>query len=114
MIKRALFAVVFVPVHAVLTVLCVVHWLNWNYVVDMGLWPRFVNLCARVLSLPLLLPLMMLDPDGERFPMWFRHGSVLVNSLLWAILILFVIAGIKRLRSENNGTPNQALEDIGA
>jgi hypothetical protein len=71
-----------------------------------------VNLCAVLLSLPALLPMMMLDPDGERFPMWFRHGSVLVNSVVWAVVILLATAGMKRLwsKKQHNGTANQASE----
>ena len=60
MMKKAIFTILFVPAHSALTVVCVVHWLNFNSVVDTGLWPRFVNLCAIVLSLPALLPSMML------------------------------------------------------
>ena len=112
MIKKIVFMAVFAPVHSALTALCVVHWLNWNYVVDTGLWPRFINLCAKILSLPLLLPLMMADAEGERFPIWFRQGSLLVNSLVWAVLILLLVAAVSRFRLKKQGiaTPNKTKE----
>ena len=95
MIKKAILAIVFVPVHGALTAFCVLRWLNYNAVADTGLWPQVVNLCAKILSLPVLLPLKALDPDGGRFPGWFRAASVPANSLVWALLILAACAGIK-------------------
>ncbi len=100
--SKLIFAVVFVPGHSLLTVLCVSRWLNYNSVVDPGLGPRLVNLCAQVLSLPLLLPLMWLNPDGDRFPEWFRMASVPANSLLWVVILLFLVGVAKRSRGEES------------
>ena len=90
MIKKLLFnvifTVVFVPAHSKLTILC---WAEWRHNV-VGAF------CAKVLSLPLFLPMIMLDPDAARFPKWHPVASVLANSLIWAILILLLIACVRR------------------
>jgi hypothetical protein len=111
MMKRVLFVLVFVPVHWVLTIVSFQRLLNYNPIVDVGLWPKVVNVCAVVLSLPVLFPLILLNPDGGRFPGWFEVLSVPLNSIVWAVLILLLIVGIKRFRAsqQDKETPNHAL-----
>jgi len=82
-----------------LTGYCLQQWLNWNYRVDTGLWPRFVNLCARVLSLPLVYPLLMFDVEGNRGPQWLGVVAFFANSVAWALLVLLVVAAIKHFRN---------------
>ena len=53
---------------------------------------------ATALTLPLLLPLIRSDPDGDRFPRWFQLASVLVNSLVWCLVILLVVVIRRRSR----------------
>jgi len=112
MIKKIIFVIVFVPVHLALTAYCVIRWLNWNYRVDTGLWPRFINLCARILSLPLFLPLLMFDVEGNRTPRWLGVVELFANSIVWAVLILLVIAATKHFRNRKRSqrTPNQTID----
>jgi hypothetical protein len=112
MIKRIIFVLVFVPVHWMLTTVSLQRFLNYNSVVDVGPWPKLVNACAVVLSLPVLLPLILLNPDGGRFPKWFEVLSVPLNSAAWAALILLLAVGIKRFRDrrQDKETPNQAFD----
>ena len=51
-----------------------------------------------VLACPVLLPCLMLDPDGDRFPKWFQVSSFFLNGLVWAFLILLAAIFIKHLR----------------
>lgn len=98
--KKIIFTFVFVLVHSSLTIGCVVDWLNFNSVVQKGLWPQFVNLCAKILSSPLLLPMVIADPDGGRFPKWLAMASLYANSLIWAALVLLVFTVISRSRKK--------------
>ena len=63
-----------------------------------------------VLASPVLLPCIMMDPDGGRFPKWFQISSFFVNSLVWAVLILLIVAVIKRFGNKKRATPNQAID----
>jgi uncharacterized membrane protein len=51
-----------------------------------------------IISAPLLLPLVMFDPDGKTLPMWLQIASLPLNSLIWGVALLFLVVVVKRWR----------------
>lgn len=96
---KLLFLVLFVPLHAYLSLLALQR--NFNPPPE-GHGPFFQALSIMVTS-PLLLPLVIFDPDGERLPKWIQFLSVPLNSLIWAMAVLFAARIIKRCRLNRHG-----------
>ena len=64
---------------------------------------------AAVFALPLLLPLIASDPDGDRMPRWFQFASVALNSLAWwAVGVL--IAVLRRRHAARAGREARGFE----
>jgi len=92
---KLLFLVCFVSVHAFLT-LTVMH---QCYNPPAGGHSALFKLLAAVTTTPLLLPLVMFDPDGERLPEWVQYISLPLNSLIWGLGLLLAFVLIKRWRT---------------
>ncbi len=58
----------------------------------------FFQFFSAVIMSPLLLLLVMFDPDGDRLPKWIQFVSVPLNSLVWGIGLLLLVYVIKRWR----------------
>jgi hypothetical protein len=91
---KALFLVLFVPMHSFVTMFVLQRGFNPPAGGHGGLFTAF----AALITSPVLLPLLMFDPDGERLAMWVQILSVPVNSLVWGIGVLLVLAVVKRCR----------------
>ncbi len=89
---KALFLLVFVPVHALLSLSALQHTFN----PPTGGHSALFRFFSAVIIAPLLLPLVMFDPDGERLPKWIQFVSVPLNSLVWAVALLFLVYLSKR------------------
>ena len=97
MIKRiVLFIVIFTPIHVLATIIMLQR--LYNPPTDPGLMDRLCRVIGFVLTLPVLLPLLFTDPDGEFFPRWFGGFSLVLNALVWALVLLLFFAVIKRYR----------------
>lgn len=98
MIKKIIFVIVFVPVHFFLTaILLQYYWFNYNPNVDTGIWAQFAHVMSFVLSVPILVPFIVTDL-GEYWPLPLQLLPSVCNSLLWAIVVLLIVSGIRRLR----------------
>ena len=91
---KLLFLLLFVPVHAFLSLLALQHTFN----PPAGGHSALFRFFSAVITAPVLLPLVMFDPDGERLPKWIQFGSVPLNSLVWGIGLLLMVYVIKRCR----------------
>lgn len=60
-----------------------------------------------LISAPLLLPLVMSDPDSEELPIWLQIVSVPLNSLIWggAVLVGFELVTRWRARATQAQRP---------
>lgn len=83
---RLLFLIIFVPVHTLLSLVV----LRYGFNPPSGGHPGIVKLFSAVITSPVLLPLMMYDPDGEELPKWFRLVSIPLNSLVWGLALLLL------------------------
>jgi hypothetical protein len=92
---KVLFLVLFVPLHAWLTLH--VLWRAFNP--PAGGHSFAFHVVSVWLAAPLLLPLVVLDPDGERVPRWLQMASLPINSLVAGLAILWCISLARRLRS---------------
>ena len=91
---KLLFLLVFVPVHAFLSLSALQHTFN----PPAGGHSALFRFFSAVITAPVLLPLVMFDPDGERLPKWIQVVSVPLNSMVWGIGLLLALALIKRWR----------------
>ncbi len=91
---KLLFVLLFVPAHAFLSLTLLQRAFN----PPPGGNPALFQFVSAVIMSPLLLPLLMLDPDGERLPKWIQFVSVPLNSLVWGIGLLLLVCVIKRWR----------------
>lgn len=98
MMKKVIFLIVFVPVHWFLMMMLVQwYWFNYNPNVDTALWAKFLHVMSFVLSVPILVPFIVTDL-GEYWPLPLQLLPSVLNSLLWAVVVLLVVSGIKRFR----------------
>lgn len=97
--KKAIFLIVFVILHYFLTVILLQRYLfNYNANVDTGLWAQFCRIMAFVSILPVVLPMMKTGLLHEYQPIWAQILLFIFNSLVWAVLILLIFTGLKRVR----------------
>lgn len=89
---KLLFLLLSVPVHAFLSFTALQHAFNPPPGGRSALFRFFV---AAIMA-PILLPVVMFDPDGERLPRWIQFVSVPLNSLVWGITLLLVVCISKR------------------
>lgn len=100
MIKKIIFIIAFAVVHWFLMIM-LVQWYGFNYNpnVDTGLWAQFAHVMSFVFSVPILLPFILTDM-GEYWPLPLQLLFSVCNSLLWAVVVLLIFSGIKRLHSK--------------
>ena len=91
---KLLFLLFFVPVHSFLSLTVLQRGFN----PPPGGNSAFFQFFSTVIMSPLLLPLVMFDPDGERLPKWIQFVSVPLNSLVWGIGLLLLVYVVKRWR----------------
>jgi hypothetical protein len=84
----------FVPVHVFLSLTVLQRGFN----PPPGGNSAFFQFFSAAIMSPLLLPLVMFDPDGERLPKWIQFVSVPLNSLVWGIGLLLLVYVMKRWR----------------
>lgn len=106
-LRKALFVALFVPAHALLTAIGIQYLFNAGGAAD--LWARVCAIGAGLLMLPVLLPLVRMDPDGEVLPRWFQIVSLPVNSLVWAAGILLLAALVRRLRRRRSAASHPTV-----
>ena len=99
-IKQIIFLVLFTPIHLCAT-LAMVQRFFFNPSRNRGAIEIVFQYITFVLSLPVLYPCIRIDPDGKRLPRWFQFSSILLNSLVWALLLLLVFNVVKRLRTKH-------------
>ena len=71
------------------------------------------RVAAATLSMPLLLPLILSDPDGDRLPRWLQVVSFPLNSAIWAAGIAIIATTGRRRRRQHRGfevRPREAIE----
>ena len=103
MIKKIAFILVFTPIHVLATIIMVQRFL-YNPPTDPGLMERLCRVIGFVLTLPVLLPLLKIDPDGESFLRWIGGLSLVLNGLVWALLLLLFFAAINHRRAAKEGS----------
>ena len=84
------FLVLFVPVHAALTLFL----LGRGFAGSGGAVERIL---AVAVTSPVLLPCLLYDPDGDRLPRWFQFASIPLNSLVAGLLLLLAYTVIRWL-----------------
>ncbi len=94
---KLLFLLLFVPAHAFASLAVLQHGFN----PPPGGHSALFRMASAVMASPILVPLVMFDPDGERLPKWIQLVSVPLNSLVWGIAILLVAGLIKRVVRES-------------
>jgi hypothetical protein len=95
MAAKLLFLVIFVPIHSALSI----NMLHLAFNPPSGGLSALHKFFLVVITSPVLLPLVMSDPDGDRIPRLFQFLAYPVNSLVWGIGLLLVFALIKRWRA---------------
>jgi len=98
MIKRIVFLVLFTPIHTFATILMVQRFF-YNPSRNPGVIETVCKIITFVFTLPVLLPYMLIDPDGERSPRWFQGFLLFFNAFVWALLLLLLFYIVKRLRA---------------
>ena len=91
---KALFLIVFIPLHAAVTFLLVTRLYSPP---SSGLPDTILRVAGLVFSMPLLYPLISFDPDGDRIPRWLQWLSLSLNSLIWGLLLLAAAAVVRWL-----------------
>ena len=89
---KALFLSLFIPVHSLVTLLVLQRMFN----PPPGGGSILFKIFSVGLASPVLLPLVMFDPDGDRLPRWLQVISVPLNSLVWGLGLLILIGIAKR------------------
>jgi hypothetical protein len=110
MMKKLTFMVAFTAGHAFLTIF-MISW-GCGHRFASSVLERVYSLVVAIFMCPVVLPLVFFDPDGDRTPRWFQWSSYLVNSLIWAVVILLLLAAVKRL-SGNREVKRMASDSIG-
>ena len=96
---KALFLILFVPLHSLLTFVVVQRAFNPPAEGSSLLFKSFLVL----ITSPILLPLLMFDPDGDRLPRWLQMLSVPFNSLVCGLLLLLAFAVLRRYCRSHRG-----------
>jgi hypothetical protein len=89
---KLLFLLLFVPLHSFLSLTL----LQQGFNPPPGGHSALFRCFSVVVLAPVLLPLVMFDPDGDRLPKWFQYLSVPLNSLVWGLGVLLLLGLIKR------------------
>lgn len=104
MLKKAIFLILFVPVHLFLTAWLVNRYLfNYNPRVDTGVWVQMSRIIAFVLISPVALPAMITGLVDEYKPTWVQVLPFILNSLVWGVFVLAVWALIRRVFGTKDG-----------
>jgi hypothetical protein len=94
------FLMAFVPVHSLWTaILAAAHWSGYNPDVAAGLWGRFLYMMSFVFSFPVVRPLILFGKIA-RSPNWTQFIPYVINSFIWAAVIMLVYRRLKRLLSK--------------
>lgn len=91
---KLLFLSLFVPAHAFLSLEALRHGFN----PPPGGHSAICRGLSALVTAPLLLPLVMFDPDGERVPRSVQLLSLPLNSLIWGMGVLLAHGLVKRWR----------------
>jgi hypothetical protein len=95
-----IFLMVFVPLHSLWTaILLWAYWFKYKPSFHTALWERFLHILSFVLSLPVVWP-VALGEEPSYSPTWIQFLPYVLNSFIWAALILFLYSRLKRLRSK--------------
>lgn len=97
---KLLFLVLFVPLHAYLSLVT----LQRSFNPPPEGHSSFITAFSALIISPLLLPLLMFDPDGERLSKWIQFLSVPLNSLIWGMALLFAVRVIKGWAPNRHGS----------
>ena len=95
---KALFLILFIPLHSFLTLVMLQRMFN----PPLGGLSSLFKVVFALLTSPIILPLLMFGPDGDRLPKWFQLLSVPLNSLVWGLGLLLLFAVVKRYRSRKS------------
>ena len=95
MAGKLLFLAIFVPAHTALEFLVLGVMYNPPPLPDFAL--SVLRALGAAVMLPLLLPVVFFNPDGDGLPRWFRFASLPLNSLIWAAAILLISSAIRRV-----------------
>ena len=95
-IKAIVFLVLFTPVH-LCTTLAMVQRFFYNPSRNACVIETAFKYITFAFSLPVLYPCIRIDPDGERLPRWFQFSSIILNSFVWALLLLLVFNVVRHL-----------------
>ena len=94
--KKIVFILFFTSIHVLATIILLQR--LYNPSTDPGLVEWLCRAIGFVLTLPFLLPLLRIDPDGEFLPMWSPYLSLVLDGFVWGLVILLFSAVIKRYR----------------
>ena len=113
MIKEILFLILFTVAHALATIL-MIGWVCGEMFVG-TVWDKIFRIITWIFMTPIIWIYFLLDPDGDRSPQWLQAFSYFLNSFVWAVLILLLIIGIKRLREKKQAAkpPNPSMKATG-
>jgi len=111
MIKKLVFLVAFTVVHLNVTLTLLGR--AYNSAGVSAVLVRLNNSTLFVLLCPVALPMMISDPDGDRTPKWLQWCAFGGNSLIWAIAVLLLFMGIRRLcrRRQTRSMANNTIEE---
>jgi hypothetical protein len=95
-----IFLMVFVPLHSLWTaILLFSYWFKYKPTFHTALWERFLHILSFVFSLPIVWP-VALGEEPSHSPTWIQFLPYVLNSFIWAALILFLYSQLKRLLSK--------------
>lgn len=96
---KPIFLMVFIPVHSLWTaILLFSYWFKYKPTFHTAIWESFLHILSFVLSLPVVWP-VALGEEPSHSPTWIQFLPYILNSVIWAALILFLYSRLKRLRS---------------
>jgi hypothetical protein len=97
---KPIFLMAFVPLHSFLTaILLAAYWFKYDPDVYTGLWGKFLHITSFVFSLPIVWPFIVISKAAHS-PTWIQFLPYVLNSFIWAALILLLYSRLKRLLSK--------------
>lgn len=94
---KPIFLMVFVPLHSFWTAILVAcYWFKYDLEVYTSIWGKLLHVLSFVFSLPIVWP-MILSDEAAHSPTWIQFLLYILNSFIWAALILLLYSRLKRL-----------------
>ena len=90
---KLVFLLFFIPAHVILTLVT----LEPSLTPPPGLAATAWHAARRLLLLPIILPLLLFDSDGDWLPRWLQWLALVVNSAIWGVALIAAWTAVRWL-----------------